>query len=198
MNNICQGRKKIIAPQFVNRRRETSFFVGMMPTTLAGRVVGLFNLEAGMKKKDQWYLGQQIEVRKYERDKKDWWFPIIVGLTILFGLGAILFSCRSDEVYAAEVWKITSYCACQKCCGPNAQGITASGKKVSEGMVACNWLPFGTKVNIEGLGVFSVQDRGAKSLFGSKTNHIKHLDVFLPTHKQALKFGVKYLEVKII
>jgi len=97
----------------------------------------------------------------------------------------------------AEVWKITSYCDCKSCCGPGAKGITASGKKVSYGMVACNWLPFGTKLHIANLGDFVVQDRGAKSLFGSKKNHIRHLDVFLPNHKQALQFGVKYLDVKI-
>jgi len=40
-------------------------------------------------------------------------------------------------------------------------------------------------------------DRGAKSLFGDKTHHIKHLDIYLPTHKQAKAFGVKYLEVEV-
>ena len=98
---------------------------------------------------------------------------------------------------AGEVWKITSYCACEKCCG-KSDGITASGKKVEYGFVALNWLPFGTKVNIKGLGEFVVMDRGAKSLFGSKKNHIKHLDVYMPTHSKALKFGVKWLEVEVI
>ena len=65
-------------------------------------------------------------------------------------------------------------------------------------MVACNWLPFGTKVYIKDLGYFTVQDRGARSLFGSKSNHIKHLDVYLPTHHSALHFGVKYLEVTVL
>ena len=37
-----------------------------------------------------------------------------------------------------------------------------------------------------------------KSLFGSKTNHIKHLDVYLPTHKQALNFGVQYRNVEVL
>jgi 3D (Asp-Asp-Asp) domain-containing protein len=48
------------------------------------------------------------------------------------------------------------------------------------------------------LGVFTVMDRGAKSLFGSKANHIKHLDIWLPSHRQALNWGKRYIEVKIL
>lgn len=99
-------------------------------------------------------------------------------------------------VYASEVWKITAYCSCAKCCG-KSDGITASGKVAKWGYVACNWLPFGTEVEIEGIGAFIVMDRGAKSLFGSKTNHIKHLDIWFPTHNDAKQFGVKWREVKI-
>jgi len=95
-----------------------------------------------------------------------------------------------------EVWKITAYDACKKCCG-KTDGITASGKLAKAGYVACNWLPFGTKVEIEGMGTYLVQDRGAKSQFGSKKNHIKHLDVYMATHQEAKKFGVKWKEVTI-
>jgi len=97
-----------------------------------------------------------------------------------------------------EKWKITAYCACKKCCGPKAKGITASNKKIKIGMVACNWLKFGTKVNIKGIGIFTVEDHGAKSLFGDKNNHIKHLDIYVPKHVNAEKFGVKWKEVEII
>ena len=112
-------------------------------------------------------------------------------------LAIFLLVFNTQEAWA-EKWRITAYCACQKCCGKNAQGITASGKKVMEGMVACNWLPFGTKVKIEGMGMFVVEDRGAKSLFGSKTNHIKHLDVYKKSHWQARMFGNQYREVEIV
>ena len=97
---------------------------------------------------------------------------------------------------AVEVWKITAYCACKKCCG-KSDGITASGKNAVYGYVACNWLPFGTTVAIDGIGEFTVQDRGAKSQFGDDKNHIKHLDVYMPTHEQARQFGVLYRKVYI-
>jgi 3D (Asp-Asp-Asp) domain-containing protein len=117
--------------------------------------------------------------------------PIRWIVVIILCLGVI------HNAQAEELWKITSYCSCTKCCG-KSDGITASGKQAEYGYVACNWLPFGTLVEIEDLGLFSVQDRGAKSLFGSKKNHIKHLDVYLPSHAEARVFGVVYKKVTII
>ena len=112
---------------------------------------------------------------------------------ILFSLLLLLFTATS--AIAGEVWKLTAYCSCTKCCN-KSDGITASGKKAKYGYVACNWLPFGKVVAIKGLGQFVVMDRGAKSQFGSKANHIRHLDIWFPTHKQAVKFGVQYKEVE--
>jgi peptidoglycan DL-endopeptidase CwlO len=114
----------------------------------------------------------------------------------LFLLAVFLMVFNTKECWA-EKWRITAYDACVACCG-KSDGITASGKKAIYGYVACNWLKFGTKVSIEGLGIFTVQDRGAKSLFGSKKNHIKHLDVYMDTHREALKFGNQYREVVIL
>ena len=107
----------------------------------------------------------------------------------------LLFLLFPQKVWA-DSWKVTAYCSCQKCCG-KSDGITASGERAKYSFVACNWLDFGTKLEIKDLGYFVVKDRGAKSLFGSKKNKIKHLDVWLPSHQEAKNFGVKYLEVII-
>ena len=73
------------------------------------------------------------------------------------------------------VFKATAYCSCKKCCG-KSDGITASGKKAKEGTIACNWLPFGTKLRIAPRAsnskieaswhypIGTVLDRGAKSI----------------------------------
>lgn len=110
-------------------------------------------------------------------------------------LGALLLcsSCFGE----GEVFKITAYCSCVKCCGKYSDGITASGYKAKEGYCAVNWLPFKTELEIEGLGTFKVMDRGAKSLFGDKNNRIKHIDIYMNSHQKALNFGVKWLRVKI-
>ena len=106
----------------------------------------------------------------------------------------ILLLCLQSVGFSGT-WKITAYCSCSRCCN-KSDGITASGKPAKDGYVACNWLPFGTKLKIDGR-IYTVQDRGAKSLFGDKKNHIKHVDIWMKSHKEARNFGIKYLKVEI-
>jgi len=92
-----------------------------------------------------------------------------------------------------DVYEVTAYCACKKCCGPKAKGITASGKTVKVGMCAADKsIPFGTKLSVHGHRmVLTVEDRGG----AIKGNHI---DVYMPTHKQALQWGRRFISVEII
>lgn len=47
---------------------------------------------------------------------------------------------------------MTHYCACSLCCGTNADGFTASGKRAASGMVAMSsYYPFGTQIMINGV-----------------------------------------------
>lgn len=111
-------------------------------------------------------------------------------------VAALLMALVSMEANA-ELMKVTAYCPCVKCCG-KSDGITASGEKASPGMVACNFLPFGTTVNIEGLGMYVVKDRGAKSLFGTVSKPIKHVDIYMESHVLARKFGSRRLDVQVV
>ena len=92
---------------------------------------------------------------------------------------------------------VTAYCPCPLCCGPNAAGITASGKLVdyNDGhfVAADPSLHFGTKVIIPGYASSSVEvvDRGG----AIKGNHI---DVFFPTHEEALQWGKQTLNVIVV
>jgi len=93
-----------------------------------------------------------------------------------------------------ETWEATAYCACVKCCG-KTDGITASGKKATPGKtVAVNWLPFGTRLVIDGKE-YTVQDRGAVSHFGSKTNPKKRVDIYFASHQEAREFGRRNVNV---
>lgn len=56
--------------------------------------------------------------------------------------------------------------------------LTASGKILRDGMVANNFLPFGTKIFLEGHGMKTVEDRGSKKYF----NTIQKLDVLVPRY----------------
>ena len=89
-----------------------------------------------------------------------------------------------EPLYSLTV-DVTHYCACTRCCGPNAQGITASGKRVAEGMVAMSsHYPFGTQIMINGV-MYTVEDRGGSGI----ENDISRVDIFVPDHNYALRLG---------
>ena len=80
---------------------------------------------------------------------------------------------------------VTHYCACAKCCGSNANGITASGKIASRGMVAMSsHYPFGTQIMINGT-MYTVEDRGGSRI----ENDIHRVDIYVPDHNEALRLG---------
>ena len=114
---------------------------------------------------------------------------------------AVIILAAGSTAIAGEIYKCTSYCSCQYCTNKKKSnkhyGITASGEKVREGIVACNHLEFGQVIEIKGLGEFVVADRGSNKYFGSKKHKKLSLDVYKPTHQEALEFGVQYREVVI-
>jgi len=72
--------------------------------------------------------------------------------------------------------------------------ISANGTHVYDGMIACNFLPFGTKVRfpeIYGDKVFTVEDRMAW-YNGHK------IDIWMTDRQSALEFGVKKLAYEIV
>ena len=94
--------------------------------------------------------------------------------------------------------EVTAYCPCKLCCGPQAQGITASGKLVSYNngrFVAADTsvLPFGTQLIIPGYAdekAVEVIDRGG-AIKGNK------LDVYFDDHYVALQWGRQWIEVTV-
>lgn len=73
--------------------------------------------------------------------------------------------------------------------------IAASGKRVYDGMIAANWLPFGATIKIPALfgdKIFTVDDRmNARYGYG-------RLDIWMDAPKpEVKKFGVKRVEVEV-
>lgn len=65
--------------------------------------------------------------------------------------------------------------------------ITATGETVHVGGVACNFLPFGTVVVIDGVE-YIVNDRcGIEN----------YIDIFMESYEDAIQFGRRYKEVYI-
>lgn len=96
-----------------------------------------------------------------------------------------------------QVFEITAYTAgfesTGKVKGDEGYGVTASGEVVSEGRTAAcpPSIPFGTKLEIEGMGVYVCEDRGADITEG-------RLDIYTDSLDEARQFGRKTLEVNII
>lgn len=93
--------------------------------------------------------------------------------------------------------RYTHYCACAACNG-NSRGITASGKKITNGMknpyyIACNWLPLGTVINVDGVN-YTVVDRG-----GSGLSSVGRIDIFTPEgHAACYKYGTGPCSIEIV
>ena len=72
--------------------------------------------------------------------------------------------------------------------------IAASGLRVYDGMIAANWLPFGTKVrfpDIFGNRVFTVYDR-------MHERNADKVDIWFATKNEAIKFGSRYTKVEVL
>ncbi|MGC9610717.1 MAG: hypothetical protein ABSE68_00630 [Minisyncoccia bacterium] len=72
--------------------------------------------------------------------------------------------------------------------------ITATNKKVRDGFMAANFLPFGTRVRIPELfgdKIFIIEDRMSRR----KTNFV---DVWMPAKNDALEFGIHQAKIEIV
>ena len=90
-----------------------------------------------------------------------------------------------------QIYKITAYCSCAKCCG-KTNGITAMGTKATAGRTVATSakFTFGTKLNING-HTYTVEDRGG-AIQGNK------IDLYVNSHAEALAWGVRYLPVSVV
>jgi len=112
---------------------------------------------------------------------------------------AILASAWSGPSRARLVrMRVTAYCPCDICCGPKAQGITASGHTVAADhgrfVAADPVLAFGTRLVVPGYNggrPVRVLDRGG-AIKG------RSLDVYFDDHETAREWGVRYLAVAIM
>jgi 3D (Asp-Asp-Asp) domain-containing protein len=97
------------------------------------------------------------------------------------------------EESTVELYTVTAYCPCKVCCGKWSGGPTASGKMPKPGITVAGprSIPFGTRVLIEGVGERVVQDRLARKYDG-------RFDLYFSSHKEALRFGKRTLQVRIL
>lgn len=105
---------------------------------------------------------------------------------------------EEPELESIGTFKVTAYCACEKCCGKSSDdpwyGITATGTKATEGRTIAvdpKVIPYGTVVyfeGIDGFGGYVAEDCGG----AIKGNDI---DLYFDSHAEALSWGVREKEV---
>lgn len=125
-------------------------------------------------------------------------FPVSM-LTLFFGIFVLLSSLFFPGSLKAEIFKATAYCSCEKCCkkdpSDKSYGITASGKKAKWGTVAVDRsiIKLGTELKIDGFPdtIFRAEDVGS-------TIKGKHIDVWFPSHREAVQFGVQEIVVQLV
>ena len=89
-----------------------------------------------------------------------------------------------------SVAEVSAYTASVEECD-STPTITASNKKVKRGYVAMNGVKFGTKIEIEGLGMFEVQDR-------MNRRYKNNIDVYMESKSEALAFGRKDMKYRYL
>lgn len=92
--------------------------------------------------------------------------------------------------------KVTAYCPCSQCCGKYSDGKTSRNRdawKTRGVAVDPRRIPYGSKVTIPGAGIFVADDTGGAMRNAKGT----HIDLRFHSHKAALEWGVRILEVTI-
>lgn len=103
-----------------------------------------------------------------------------------------LYRPAEPHVPALPYGRVTAYCHCALCC-KKTDGITASGVPVTVGVTVAadpRVYRLGSCVWIEGMGRRIVQD------VGSAIKGVNRLDVYFPTHDEALAFGSRFLRIE--
>jgi 3D (Asp-Asp-Asp) domain-containing protein len=137
---------------------------------------------------------------------------LLSGLVLLSGCATgPKYTIPRDQKPLLVNMETTGYCKCGKCCGwtrnwklqpviaygptkgqPKAVGITATGLRADWGTIAADtrYYPFGTIMYVPGYGWGRVEDIGS-AIKG------QHIDLYFPTHQQALEWGREQKTVKV-
>ena len=95
-------------------------------------------------------------------------------------------------IYCLSNFVVTAYCACKVCCGNQASGLDASGRRPVEGVTVAlpRRFPLGSIVIIEGRE-YRGTDRLAKK-------YDERIDIYFRKHSDAIAWGIKNKRVTII
>lgn len=155
---------------------------------LLNKQTELLNKQTELENKNK-ELQKQVEAVKVSKAKKQ------TTVTSRGSSTSRTVEASAQPVSSNEKWiwaNVSAYCSCAKCCG-KTNGITASGTAATAGrtIAAPSNYSFGTKIELEGLGTYTVEDRGG-AIKGNK------IDVYMDNHQAALNFGRKQVRMRVI
>lgn len=113
--------------------------------------------------------------------------------TVAYSSSLLATDTIKSKATALGNYKLTFYCPCEICNGV-AGAKTASGTTPTEGRtiaVDSSIIPLGSRVYIEGYGVFIAEDTG-----GAIQNN--KIDVFVSSHSRAYELGVQYANIYLL
>ncbi|MDR4499194.1 MAG: 3D domain-containing protein [Candidatus Scalindua sp.] len=124
------------------------------------------------------------------------YFLSIIKCLFALGIFIEIFTMLHVTNVNADLFTATAYCSCRECCDKDSSdewyGITATGTRAKWGTVAVDKeiIELGTFLVIEGFpdAVFRAEDVGG-AIEG------KRIDIWFPSHREALAFGVQKKEV---
>lgn len=93
-----------------------------------------------------------------------------------------------------ENFEATAYCPCELCCGKWSGGPTKSGVMPKENRTIAvdpDVIPLGSKVKIEGVGVYVAEDTGS----AVKGNIV---DIYFSNHSEALSWGRQNVKLEVV
>ena len=113
---------------------------------------------------------------------------LMKALYCLLGILCPLITFGTQRTYT-----VTASCPCSECVGLYSGGPTASGVMPKAGITvaAPRWIPFGTILQIPGVGRRVVQDRLA-------LRSDNRIDIFVRSHREAKRFGTRKISISDI
>ena len=117
----------------------------------------------------------------------------ISARTVAYSSTLVATDVIKNNATALGNYKLSFYDSCALCNG-NAHGITASGTTMTEGRTIAvdpSVIPLGSRVYIEGDGMFIAEDTGG-AIKGGK------IDIAVSSHEQAYAMGIQYANVYLL
>ena len=137
---------------------------------------------------------QKIEQERIEREKKKQELAKLEKqkqeqqAKVTSRSGSTLQNTKSEEWIK---FIATGYCNCSKCGGGSGRTAMGTIPQANRTVAMPKGYSFGTKIEIQGMGTYIVEDRGG-AIKGNK------IDIYFNSHKEALNFGKRTVYLRAV